>query len=94
MFFISNVTFALNANFHAHNKRHVRPKIPPEVPQRPPTDVFLPITSLLKQTSWRRYSNLALDYIVVSPFVISVPTRMVEEPATIAKAHIEYKRQS
>ena len=29
----------------------------PDAPQRRPADVLLPITNLLKQTSWRRYSS-------------------------------------
>ena len=66
----------------------------PDAPQRRPADVLLPTTNLLKQTSWRRYSSLALDCAVVSPFAISAPARATEEPAATAKAYAEHKRRA
>ena len=66
----------------------------PDAPQRRLANVLLPTTNLLKQTSWRRYSNLALDCAVVSPFTISALVRATEEPAATAKAYAEHKRRA
>ena len=70
------------------------PGLLPEAPQRRPADIFLPSTTLLWQTAWRRYPSLALDCAILSPFTISAPAKAAEDPAATARTYAEFKRSS
>ncbi|CAE7250211.1 unnamed protein product, partial [Symbiodinium natans] len=84
--------------FRAAHQAGMRPKLEPGslLPhdlERRPADILLMSTPLLRQNQWRRYSQLALDFALVSPFSLSSIGRGVAEIGAAARFYAEKKRQ-
>ena len=62
--------------FRAARQVGMRPKLEPgsllpHDPECRPADILLMNIPLLRQNQWRRYSQLALDFVLISPFSLS-----------------------
>ena len=84
--------------FRAAHQAGMRPKLEPgsllpHDPERRPADILLMSTPFLRQNQWRRYSQLALDFALVSPFSLSSIGRGVAEIGAAARFYVEKKRQ-
>ena len=84
--------------FRAAHQAGMRPKLEPgsllsHDPGRRPADILLTNTPLLRQHQWRRYSQLALDFALVSPFSLSSMGRGVAELGAATRKYAEKKYQ-